>query len=121
MIKRFDKRLAQKKRHKRIRNKISGTASTPRLCVYTSLHNIYVQLINDEQGVTLAAASTLEKDMSDLESKTNIEAAKKVGQRIAEKAAEKGIKTVVFDRNGRKYHGCVAALAEAARESGLEF
>lgn len=121
MIKRFDKKLARQKRHKRIRNKISGTGTTPRLCVYKSLHHIYAQLINDEQGVTLTAASTLEKDMQDLESKTNIEAAKRVGKKIAEKANEQGIKTVVFDRNGNRYHGCIVALADAARKGGLEF
>jgi len=121
LIKKFDKKLARQKRHRRIRNKISGTSTTPRLCVYKSLHHIYAQLINDEEGVTLTAASTLEKELQDLKSKTNLEAAKRVGQRIAEKAQAKGIKTVVFDRNGYKYHGCIAVLAEAAREGGLEF
>ena len=121
MIKNFDKKAAQEKRHKRIRRKVSGTAEAPRLCVNISLHHIYAQIIDDEKGVTLAAASTLTADMDGLESKTNMEVAKQVGMTIAEKAKEKGITTVVFDRNGRRYQGRVAALADAAREGGLEF
>lgn len=108
-------------KHQRIRRKISGTGETPRLCVYKSLNHIYAQIIDDQTGVTLAAASTLDKELSDLPSKSNIEAAKEVGSRIAAKAHEKGITTVVFDRSGYKYHGRLAALADAAREKGLHF
>ncbi len=121
MIKKTSKKELRKGRHIRIRNKISGTADAPRLCIYTSLHHIYAQIIDDEKGVTLVAASTLDKDMADLSGKTNIDAAKRVGGSIAEKAKEKGITQVVFDRNGRRYHGRVSALADAARENGLVF
>ena len=121
MIKKTSKKELRQGRHQRIRLKLSGTADSPRLCVYRSLNHIYAQLIDDEKGVTLAAASTLEKDMADLASSSNIEAAKRVGASIAQKAKEKGITMVVFDRNGRKYHGCVSALADAARENGLVF
>lgn len=93
----------------------------PRLCVYKSLNHIYAQIIDDASGNTLVAASTREKALEGLTSKTNIEAAKQVGTLIASKAKDKGIATVVFDRSGYKYHGRVAALAEAARENGLEF
>ena len=118
MIKNFDRKAAQDKRHQRIRRKVSGTAETPRLCINITLHHIYAQVIDDVKGVTLAAASTLTED---LENKTNMEAAKQIGLKIAEKAKDKGITTVVFDRNGRRYQGRVAALADAAREGGLEF
>ena len=121
MIKPFDKKASRERRHRRIRRKISGTAATPRLCVNITLHHIYAQLIDDEQGVTLAATSTLDKSLKQLSSRTNTEAAKEIGQSIATKAKEHGITQVVFDRNGKKYHGRVAALADAARESGLEF
>ncbi|MEN6351116.1 MAG: 50S ribosomal protein L18 [Syntrophomonas sp.] len=121
MIKKPDKKSLRQGKHKRVRRKISGTAEMPRLCVFKSLNHIYAQIIDDEKGVTLAAASTLEKDIKGLVSGTNIEAAKKIGQSIAEKAKEKGIEIVVFDRNGYKYHGCIAALADAARENGLQF
>jgi len=100
---------------------MTGTAEAPRLCIYKSLNHIYAQLIDDEQGRTLVTASTLDKDLQDLASKTNIEAAKAVGGSIAVRAKEKGISRVVFDRSGYKYHGRVAALADAARENGLEF
>lgn len=121
MIKKTSRNVFRKSVHDRIRKKISGTTEVPRLCVYKSLNHIYAQIIDDENGVTLTAASTLEKEAQELGSKTNIEAAKKVGAMIASKAKEKGITSVVFDRNGYKYHGRVAALAEAARENGLEF
>lgn len=121
MIKKTSKKGLRQGRHKRIRIKLAGTAETPRLCIYRSLNHIYAQLIDDEKGFTLAAASTLDKDMGDLSQRNNIEAAKRVGGSIAKKARDKGITTVVFDRNGRKYHGCVSALAEAARENGLIF
>lgn len=121
LIKKTSKKELRQGRHVRIRLKVAGTADTPRLCVYRSLNHIYAQLIDDEKGVTLAAASTLDKDMADLDSSSNVEAAKRVGGSIAVKAKDKGITTVVFDRNGRRYHGCVAALADAARENGLIF
>lgn len=121
MIKKISKKEVRQGKHKRVRRKISGTSETPRLCVYKSLSHIYAQIIDDVNGITLAAASTLDKDLNDLESKSNIEAAKRVGGSIAEKAQQKGIKSVVFDRNGYKYHGTVAALADSAREKGLEF
>jgi large subunit ribosomal protein L18 len=121
LIKKTSKKESRQGRHTRIRLKLSGTADIPRLCIYKSLNHIYAQVIDDEKGVTLVAASTLDKDMADLGSSSNVEAAKKVGGSIAQKAKEKGITTVVFDRNGRKYHGCVSALADAARENGLVF
>jgi len=111
----------REKRRLSIRNKIFGTAVTPRLSVFRSNKDIYAQIIDDQKGITLATASTLEKDLKDLPSRTNIDAAKEVGMRIAQKAQEKGITEVVFDRSGYKYHGCVAALADAAREKGLQF
>ena len=111
----------RKSKQKRVRKKISGTAESPRLCVYKSLNHIYVQIIDDQKGVTLASASTLDKELSDLTNKTNIEAAKRVGAHIAKIAHDNGITSVVFDRSGYKYHGKVAALADAAREGGLQF
>ena len=118
MISKPDKNKTRQKRHARVRSKISGTAECPRLNVFRSNKNIYAQLIDDVAGVTLASASTVDKDISG-ENKT--EDAKAVGASIAKKANEKGIKEVVFDRGGYLYHGRVAALAEAARENGLEF
>lgn len=109
-------------RHQRVRNKIQGTPDCPRLNVYRSLSNIYAQLIDDVAGVTLVAASSLEKDVKDqVESTGNIEAAKLVGQLVAKKALEKGIEEVTFDRGGNIYHGRIKALAEGAREAGLKF
>ena len=119
MVSRQDSNIARKKRHVRVRGKISGTAECPRLNVYRSLANIYVQLIDDEAGVTLAQASTVEKDFAQYGG--NVEAAKAVGKKLAERATEKGIKECVFDRGGYVYHGRVAALADGAREGGLEF
>ena len=118
MISKPDKNKVRQKRHGRVRSKISGTAECPRLNVFRSNKNIYAQLIDDVAGVTLASASTVDKDISG-ENKT--EDAKAVGASIAKKANEKGIKEVVFDRGGYLYHGRVAALATAARENGLEF
>jgi len=114
-----DKNKARQKRHLRVRNHIAGTAQRPRLNVYRSLANIYAQIIDDEKGVTLVSASTQEKDFSNYGG--NIEAAKAIGAAIAQRAIEKGITEVVFDRGGYVYHGRVAALAEAAREAGLKF
>lgn len=120
MITKADKNVVRKKRHARVRAKLSGTEARPRLNVFRSNKHIYAQLIDDVNGVTLASASTLDKDLN-LESTGNIEAAQKVGELVAKRAVEKGIKSVVFDRGGYLYHGRVKALAEAARENGLEF
>ena len=106
--------------HTRIRKKVKGTAERPRLAVFRSLNHIYAQLINDEQGVTVCSASTVEKGAG-TGNGGNIDAAKTVGKLIAERAKEKGITQVVFDRGGYIYHGRVKALAEAAREAGLQF
>lgn len=106
--------------HKRIRSKIAGSAERPRLAVYRSVNHIYAQLIDDERRTTLAAASTVEAAWRG-RTGGNIAAAKEIGKLIAERASEKGIKRVVFDRGGYIYHGRVRSLAEAAREAGLEF
>ena len=119
MVSRKDSNAQRKKRHTRVRAKISGTGVTPRLCVYRSLKNIQAQIIDDEQGITLVSASTMEKDFEGLGS--NKEAARKVGKLIAERALAKNIETVVFDRGGYLYHGRVLELAEGAREGGLKF
>ena len=119
MVSRQDANKARQKRHKRVRAKISGTVDCPRLNVYRSLSNIYVQLIDDVKGVTLAQASTVEKDFAQYGG--NVEAAKAVGKTLAERATAKVIKECVFDRGGYVYHGRVAAVAEGAREGGLEF
>ena len=119
MIKNFDKNAQRKKRHVRVRAKVSGTPERPRLSVFRSNANIYAQIIDDVNGVTLASASTLEKEFEGATG--NKEAAKKVGLAIAERAKAKGIATVVFDRSGYIFHGRVAELAEGAREGGLEF
>jgi large subunit ribosomal protein L18 len=119
MVKIFDKNAQRQKRHVRVRAKISGTPERPRLCVYRSNANMYAQIIDDVNSVTLASASTLDKDFEGAAG--NKEAARKVGKMVAERAKEKGISTVVFDRSGYIYHGRVAELAEGAREGGLEF
>ena len=119
MVSKKDSNAARLHRHKRVRGKISGTAERPRLDVYRSLNHIYAQVIDDVKGVTLAAASSNEKDFGIYGG--NCDAAKKVGALIAERALAKGIENVVFDRGGYVYHGRVQALAEAARESGLKF
>ena len=119
MVSRKDANKQREKRHKRIRAKISGTSACPRLCVYRSLKNIYAQIIDDETGVTLVAASTVDKDFNEYGG--NKDAAKAVGLKIAEKAQAKNIKDVVFDRGGYLYHGRVRSLAEGAREGGLNF
>ena len=119
MVSKVNKNAMRLKRHVRVRGKISGTPECPRLNVFRSNANIYAQLIDDVNGVTLAAASTLEKEFEGATG--NCEAAKKVGQIIAERAKAKGIEVVVFDRGGYVYHGRVAALAEGAREGGLQF
>ena len=114
-----DKNKARQKRHLRVRNHISGTAERPRLNVFRSLSNIYAQVIDDVQGVTVVSASTQEKDFANYGG--NIEAAKAVGEAVAKRAMEKGITEVVFDRGGYIYHGRVKELAEGAREGGLKF
>ncbi len=119
MINKKSRSESREKRHMRVRNKISGTPERPRLSVFKSLKGIYVQLIDDVNGKTLAAASTLDKEVKTKAS--NIEAAKEVGALVAKRATKAGIKNVVFDRGGYTYHGKVKALAEAAREGGLEF
>ena len=119
MVKKFDSNAARLKRHKRVRAKISGTAECPRLCVFRSSKNIYAQVIDDVAGVTLCAAASNEKDFGIYGG--NCDAAKKVGELVAQRAKDKGIEVVVFDRGGYLYHGRVKALAEAARECGLKF
>ena len=119
MVKKPDSNKARIKRHNRVRNKISGTPERPRLNVFRSAKHIYAQLIDDISGVTLVAASSLEKDFEG--NGGNKEAAKKVGQMIAKKAVDKGISEVVFDRSGYLYHGRVLELAEGARGCGLKF
>ena len=119
MVKKTDRKLERTRRHIRVRNKVSGTAERPRLCVYRSNANIYAQIIDDVAGNTLVSASTLDKEVKN--KKSNIEAAKEVGALIAKRASAKNIKTVVYDRSGYIYHGVIKELAEAAREAGLEF
>lgn len=120
MITKPSKNHVRKRIHKRVRKNIAGTAERPRLHVFRSNTNMYAQLIDDTNGVTVASANTNDKDLN-LDSKSNIEAAAQVGKLIAERAIDKGHKTVVFDRSGYLYHGRVKAVAEAAREAGLEF
>lgn len=119
MFTRKDSNIQRKKRHTRVRGKISGTASRPRLCVYRSLSNIYAQIIDDTCGKTLVSCASNEKDFAAYGG--NKEAAKKVGLEIAKRAADKGITDVVFDRGGYIYHGRVKELADGAREGGLKF
>ena len=119
MVKTINKNAMRLRRHIRVRGKISGTPECPRLNVFRSNANIYAQIIDDVNGVTLVAANTLEKDFEGATG--NMEAAKKVGAVLAERAKAKGIEQVVFDRGGYIFHGRVAALAEGAREAGLKF
>ncbi|WP_459130076.1 50S ribosomal protein L18 [Guggenheimella bovis] len=122
MVKRFDRNRARVHRHERVRGTISGTSERPRLNVFRSNKNIFAQIIDDVQGVTLVSASTLDKAIAgEFSNGGNKEAAKAVGTLIAKKALEKGIENVVFDRGGYLYHGRVKELAEAAREQGLKF
>ncbi|KEI05015.1 50S ribosomal protein L18 [Clostridium botulinum] len=120
MFKKENRQRARVKRHLRVRNKISGTAQRPRLAVFRSEKNIYAQIIDDVERVTIVSASSLDKDFAD-KIGSNKEAAKAVGTMVAKKAIEKGIEEVVFDRGGYVYHGRVKELAEAAREAGLKF
>ena len=119
MVKKTDRKMERTRRHIRVRRKISGTAERPRLCVYRSNTNLYVQIIDDVAANTLVSASTLDKEIKT--KYANKAAAKELGLLIAKKAAAKNIKTVVFDRGGYIYHGVVKELAEAAREGGLKF
>ena len=113
-----DRATVRRAVHKRIRRKVQGTAARPRLTIYRSLNHIYAQIVDDEQGRTIAAASTTEKDLRDATG-GNVEAARRVGRAIAARALGQGISSVVFDRGGYRYHGRVKALADAAREAGL--
>ncbi|MBQ4036544.1 MAG: 50S ribosomal protein L18 [Clostridia bacterium] len=119
MVSRVDTNKKRIRRHKRVRGKIFGTAQKPRLCVFRSLKNIYAQVIDDENGKTLASASSLDKEFNQYGG--NKDAAKLVGQAVAKAAMDKGITEVVFDRGGYIFHGRVEALAEGAREAGLKF
>jgi large subunit ribosomal protein L18 len=122
LIKKSDRRKILKHKHKSVRKRIQGTAERPRMAVFRSLNHIYAQVINDDLGITLAAASSLDAEFKAAElSGGNVEGAKKVGELIAKKVLDKGITKVVYDRGGSLYHGRVAALAEAAREAGLDF
>lgn len=122
MITKQDKNKARVRRHLRVRKKINGTAARPRLNVFRSSKHIYAQLIDDVAGVTLAAASTLDKELNgEVKNGGSVESARKVGELVAKRAKEKGVSEVVFDRGGYLYHGRIQALAEAAREAGLEF
>ena len=122
VIKKADKNANRLQRHKRVRRKITGTTQRPRWCVFRSANNIYAQIIDDTNRVTLAAASSLEAEVKGAVNHTgNKEAARKVGELIAKKAVEKGITEVVFDRGGYLYHGRIQELAEGAREAGLKF
>ena len=122
MINKPDSNEIRRRKHLRVRKKISGTPARPRLCVFRSNSNIYAQIIDDSTGTTLVSASTLEKDLkTGLSYGGNVEGAKAVGKLVAERAEAKGINAVVFDRGGYIFHGRVAALAEAAREAGLTF
>lgn len=121
MIKRKSRNEMRLLRHERIRKKVYGTSDKPRLCVFRSLKHIYVQVIDDERGHTLVSASTLDKELKPLQLSTgSVAAAKAVGELVAKRALEQGIKEVVFDRGGHAYHGKVKALADAAREAGLK-
>ncbi len=128
MINKIDKNKERQRRHARVRKKVngvrkvSGTAETPRISVYRSLNHIYVQLIDDEKGVTVCSASTMEKEVKEqIKDMTKTEAAKAVGKKAGEKALAKGIKSAVFDRGGYLYTGRVQAVADGAREAGLNF
>lgn len=120
MINKVSRNEVRKARHERVRAKVSGTSETPRLNVFRSNSNIFAQIIDDEKGITLVSASSIDKELK-LENGSNVEAAKKVGELVAKRAKKAKITKVTFDRGGYLYHGRVEALAEAARENGLEF
>ena len=119
MVSNTDRKMERRRRHLRVRTKISGTAERPRLCIYRSNKNLFAQLIDDVTGTTLVSSSTLDKDIKTKAS--NKEAAKEVGAAIAKKAIAKKVEEVVFDRSGYQFHGIVKEFAEAAREAGLKF
>ena len=122
MVSKKSREVVRQTKHRRLRNTLSGTAERPRLAVFRSNNHMYAQIIDDTVGNTLVSASTLDKDVkADLEKTNNVEAAAKLGTVIAKKALDKGISTVVFDRGGFIYQGKIAALADAAREAGLDF
>ncbi|UOF91909.1 50S ribosomal protein L18 [Fodinisporobacter ferrooxydans] len=122
MITKSDKNKARKRRHFRVRKKIAGTSECPRLNVFRSSKHIYAQLIDDAKGSTLVSASTVDPELRDsITNGGNVEAAQKVGELVAKRALAKGFKEVVFDRGGYLYHGRIQALADAAREAGLDF
>ena len=122
MVSKKSRTVVRENKHRKLRNRFSGTAERPRLAVYRSNNHMYAQIIDDTVGKTLVSASTLDKDVkAELEKTNNVEAATVVGTVVAKKALEKGITTVVYDRGGFVYEGKVKALAEAAREAGLEF
>ncbi|MDN4605508.1 50S ribosomal protein L18 [Paenibacillus sp. F6_3S_P_1C] len=122
MITKTDKNKARLKRHLRVRKKIQGTAARPRLNVFRSGKHMYAQIIDDVAGVTIASASTVDKELSgDIQNGASVESARKVGELVAKRAKDKGVSNIVFDRSGYLYHGRIAALAAAAREAGLEF
>ena len=122
MINKLDKNKERQRRHARVRKTVHGTAIRPRLCVYRSLSNIYTQVIDDDKGVTLVSASSLEKTMkAKIKGKSKLEVASIIGAEIAKRAIDKGIKTVVFDRGGYLYTGRVKNISDAARAGGLEF
>ena len=119
MVSKTDRKFETRRRHIRVRRKISGTAERPRLCIYRSNRNLFAQLIDDVAGTTIISASTLDKEVKT--KLANKEAAKQVGTLIAKRATEKGVESVVFDRSGYQYHGVIKEFAEAAREAGLKF
>lgn len=122
MIKKQDKNIERLRRHARVRKKVSGTGESPRMCVFRSLNHIYVQVIDDTKGVTLCSASTVEKEVkAKIDGMSKTDAAKEVGKVVGERAKKLGIGTVVFDRGGYLYTGRVQALADGAREAGLDF
>lgn len=122
MVSKDNRSVVRQNKHRKIRNRFSGTAERPRLAVFRSNNHMYAQIIDDSVGNTIVAASTVEKSIKEaLEQTDNVDAAAYVGKVVAERALEKGIKTVVFDRGGFIYQGKVQALADAAREAGLEF
>ncbi|MEB3103462.1 50S ribosomal protein L18 [Ferviditalea candida] len=122
MITKMDKNKARLKRHLRVRKKIQGTSERPRLSIFRSAKHMYAQIIDDSKGITLIAASSQDKELKDqISNGGNVESARKVGELLAKRAKEKGIDKVVFDRGGYLYHGRVQALADAAREAGLDF
>jgi large subunit ribosomal protein L18 len=121
MISKPDRKLNRIKRHRRIRRSLIGSSERPRLCIYRSNKHIYAQIVDDSQARTLVAASTLDPELKGLAKTWDTESARSVGSLVAKRAKDKGISAVVFDRGGYIYHGRIAAVAEAARESGLDF